>query len=175
MDLTKPWTIKENLKRWSSFIYDVAGKLSDYGFDYLELYNNIYSEDLKNVKLRAELISKFKISPKGVAYLINTQEEIKKYDIDIFTISRGMVNIMSGIKGIDVWANFTEDENGVIICEMRCNSKFNVNSVALKYSGGGHKQASGCTLSSYDDIKNVISDLEKTLEECWGLYGKRDN
>lgn len=27
VDLTKPWTIKENLKRWSNFIYDVASQL----------------------------------------------------------------------------------------------------------------------------------------------------
>jgi uncharacterized membrane protein len=51
-----------------------------------------------------------KISEKGVAYLFNSQEDIKKYNTDIFTISRGMVNVMAGIKGIDIWANFTEEE-----------------------------------------------------------------
>ena len=145
--------------------FEVAGKLIKYGFNYLDLYNNIYFEDLKIVKLRAELISKFVISPKGVAYLINTTEDIKKYDIDIFTVSRGMVNIMSGIRGIDVWANFTQDEDGQYIVELRCNSKYSVNGVATKFGGGGHKQASGCMIASYDDIKLVIAELEKLLEE----------
>lgn len=143
--------------------FEIAGKLINYGFDYLDLYNNIYTEELEFVKLRANLTTKFKTTEKGVAYLINTQEEVKQYNVDMFTISRGMVSIMSGIKGIDVWANFTEDVDGKIIVELRCNNKYNVNGIALKYGGGGHKQASGCTLSCYDDIKNVLADLEKLL------------
>lgn len=143
--------------------FEIAGKLINYGFDYLDLYNNIYTEELEFVKLRANLTTKFKTTEKGVAYLINTQEEVKQYNVDMFTISRGMVSIMSGIKGIDVWANFTEDVDGKIIVELRCNNKYNVNGIALKYGGGGHKQASGCTLSCYDDIKNVLADLEELL------------
>lgn len=143
--------------------FEIAGKLINYGFDYLDLYNNIYTEELEFVKLRANLTTKFKTTEKGVAYLINTQEEVKQYNVDMFTISRGMVSIMSGIKGIDVWANFTEDVDGKIIVELRCNNKYNVNGIALKYGGGGHKQASGCTLSCYDDIKNVLADLDKLL------------
>ena len=30
-----------------------------------------------------------------------------------------MVNVMSGIKGIDIWANFTEEENGKVIDRMK--------------------------------------------------------
>ncbi|MBQ7275821.1 MAG: bifunctional oligoribonuclease/PAP phosphatase NrnA [Bacilli bacterium] len=143
--------------------FEIAGKLINYGFDYLDLYNNIYTEELEFVKLRANLTTKFKTTEKGVAYLINTQEEVKQYNVDMFTISRGMVSIMSGIKGIDIWANFTEDVDGKIIVELRCNNKYNVNGIALKYGGGGHKQASGCTLSCNDDIKNVLADLDKLL------------
>ena len=106
----------------------------------------------------------FKTSEKGVAYLINTQEDVKKYNVDIFTISRGMVNVMSGIKGIDIWANFTEDENGKVIVEMR-STKYNINPVAVKYGGGGHKLASGATVENLDVVKNIINDLEQLLED----------
>lgn len=148
----------------TSKTYMLVAKLLDYGFDVNEIYNNIYVEDINTVKLRANLILNFKISPKGVAYLINTQEDIKKYHTDIFTISRGMVSIMSGIKGIDVWANFTEDVDGKILVELRCVSKYNINPIALKWGGGGHKQASGLTLKNRESIDKVIEDLEKLLE-----------
>ena len=36
---------------------------------------------------------------------------------DIFSVSRGMVGIMSDTKGVDIWVNFTETENGVL-CEV---------------------------------------------------------
>lgn len=148
----------------TSDTFIIASKLLKYNFDFNEIYNNLYIEDIDIVKLRANMVLSFKTSPKGVAYLINTQEDIKKYNTDLFTISRGMVNVMSGIKGIDVWANFTEDESGKIICEFR-STKYNVNQVAVKYGGGGHKFASGATIENSNIINNVITDLENLLEE----------
>ena len=143
----------------------LASHLVKYNFNVDEIYNNIYVEDYEIVKLRAKLSLKFKISEGGVAYLMNTQKEVNEYGVDIFTISRGMVGVMSGIRGIDVWANFTEDENGKVITELRCVSKYNINPIAVKWGGGGHKQASGTTLSSFDDAYLVIKDLEELIKE----------
>ena len=148
----------------SSDTFMIASKLLKYGFDFNDIYTNLYIEDLDIVKLRANMILKFKISNKGVAYLINTKEDVKKENVDIFTISRGMVNVMSGIRGIDVWVNFTEEEDGKVICEIR-STKYNVNQIAVKYGGGGHKFASGATLNSLKDIDNVINDLGDLTEE----------
>lgn len=148
----------------SSETFLMASKLLKYDFDLNEIYSNLYIEDLEVVKLRAQLVMAFKISEKGVAYLINTNEDVKKYNTDIFTISRGMVGIMGGIKGIDVWANFTEEESGKVIVELR-SCKYNVNQVAVKYGGGGHKLASGATVNSLSVVNNIIADLEALLEE----------
>lgn len=148
----------------TSDTFSIASKLLKYDFDMSDIYNNLYIEDLSIVKLRAILVSKFEISKKNVAYLKNTKQDIKNYNVDIFTISRGMVNIMSGIKDIDIWVNFTEDENGKVITEIR-SSKYNINQVAVKYGGGGHKLASGCTINSFDECDNVIKDLEDLVVE----------
>ncbi len=148
----------------SAKTFEIVSKLYEYGFDANTVYNKIYLEDIKVVKLRAQLTMNFKISSGGVAYLVNTQDDIKKYNTDIFTISRGMIGIMAGIKGIDIWANFTEDENNNVLVELR-SSKYNINSVAVKYGGGGHKQASGATVANFDICKDIITDLEKLMEE----------
>lgn len=71
---------------------------------------------------------------------------------------------MSGIRGIDVWANFTEDEDNKIIVELR-SSKYNVNQVAVKYGGGGHIKASGATVDSFEIVEEIIKDLESLIEE----------
>ena len=147
----------------TSDTFTIASKLLKYNFDFNDIYNNLYVEELEVVKLRAEMVSKFKISNKGVAYLVNTQEDIKKYHTDIFTISRGMVNVMAGIKGIDIWSNFTEEENGKVIVELR-SSKYNVNQIAVKYGGGGHKFASGATVDGLHIIDDIIKDLEDIME-----------
>ena len=120
----------------------------------------IYTEKLANVKLRAYLTTKFEITEDGVAYLINTKEEIAKYNVGIFDVSRGMVNIMGGIEEVKIWSNFSEDVSGDIYVELR-SSGLNVNQVATKFGGGGHLQASGCTLKNKDQIKEVIVELNK--------------
>lgn len=147
----------------TSDTFMIASKLLKYNFDFNEIYTKLYVDDLELVKLRAQMVLSFKISDKGVAYLINDKDAVKIYNTDIFTISRGMVNVMSGINGIDVWANFTEEESGKVICEFR-STKYNVNQIAVKYGGGGHKFASGATVSSLDIVKDVIKDLESLLE-----------
>ncbi len=141
-----------------------ASYLMSFGIDTEYIYNNLYVEKLENVKLKAKLITKFKVTEDGVAYLINKWSDVVKYNVGIFDISRGMVNIMSGIEGIDIWANFTENENGEVYCEFRSNGK-NVNKVATLFDGGGHLQASGCTIKSIKEIKKVIKELNLLAKE----------
>lgn len=151
----------------NSETYKIASELMKHNIDTEYIYNKIYVDKLANVKLKAKLIDKFVVLDSGVAYLINTKEEIKEYNVPIYDVSRGMVNIMAGIEEICIWANFSEDVNGDIYCEIRSNGK-NINIVATKYGGGGHLQASGTTVYSFDTVKEIINDLERVArgEEC---------
>ena len=143
--------------------FDICSKLFRFPIDVNNIYNNLYIEELEMVKLRASLISKFKVEGQ-IAYLINTKEDVESYGVSIFNISRGMVGIMGGIKGIDIWANFTEDSDGSVICELR-SSKYNINPVATMFGGGGHKLASGATLESLEKVSDVLAELRKVLEK----------
>lgn len=148
----------------NSHTFNIVSKLYEYNIDTEYIYNKIYTEKLANVKLRASLVSKFEITKYGVAYLINTKEDIEKYQIGIFDISRGMVNIMSGIEEIKIWVNFCEDVNNDIYVEIRSNG-LNINQVATKFGGGGHLQASGCTIKDRNQIWEVINELNTVVRE----------
>ena len=93
-----------------------------------------------------------------------TKEELEALNVDVFTVSRSMVNTMAGIKGIDIWANFTEDFDKGVIVELR-SSKYNINQIAVKYGGGGHPKASGATVESFAVVEEIIKDLEALIEE----------
>ncbi len=73
-----------------------------------------------------------------------------------------MVNVMSDIKGIDIWVNFTESGDKVI-CELR-SSKYNINPIAVKYGGGGHQKASGADVRDFDEAMKMLSDLKALTE-----------
>jgi bifunctional oligoribonuclease and PAP phosphatase NrnA len=139
----------------------LAARLSEYGFDLSEVYNQLYIDELHMVRLRAQFALNFKVTGDQIAYIKNTKEDIARYETDFFTISRGMVNTMAGIRGIDIWVNFTEDEvNNTVVAEIR-SGKYNINQVAVKYGGGGHKLASGATLSGFDEADRMLEDLSK--------------
>ena len=69
---------------------------------------------------------------------------------------------MAEIRGVDVWVNFTETEEGVL-CEIR-SSKYNINPIAVKYGGGGHKKASGATVASREEAMAMLADLDRLSE-----------
>lgn len=128
-----------------------------------DIYKGLYADDFKMIRLRASFVMKIQFTEANVAYIYTTNEELKSLGYDLFTISRGMVGTMSDIRGVDVWANFTESDDGVI-CEIRSN-KYNINPVAVKYGGGGHAKASGATLKNKDEAMMLLSDLDAIVKE----------
>lgn len=147
----------------SSKTHEVASYLMQTPFSTNDIYRNLYSDDFSFIRLRAQFVLKIQFTKKNVAYIYTTKEEVASYGVDTFSISRGMVNMMGEIRGVDIWVNFTETESG-ILCELR-SSKYNINPIAVKYGGGGHQKASGATLSSRDEAYAMLADLEALLEE----------
>ena len=70
---------------------------------------------------------------------------------------------MADIRGVDIWVNFTETDEGVL-CELR-SSRFNINPVAVKYGGGGHQKASGAKVPDFDTAMAMLADLDAIMEE----------
>lgn len=146
----------------SSQTFRMAAFLMERRFETGDIYRNLYADELFFIQLRAKITLKIQTTPHRVAYVYNTADEVAKYGTDTFTISRGMVNVMSEIRGIDTWVNFTETEGGVL-CEIRSN-KYNINPIAVKYGGGGHQKASGCTLKDQSEAMSLLADLNALSE-----------
>ena len=137
--------------------FRVAAFLIDKGFDTADIYRNLYSDELFFIQLRAKFVLRINVTPDRVGYIYTTKEEAAEYGADSFTLSRGLVNVMSEVKGIDSWVNFTETESGVL-CEIR-SSLYNINPIAVKYGGGGHQMASGATLKDREEAMSLLEDL----------------
>ena len=141
----------------SAQTFRVASLLMEQKFNTNDIYSNLYADELHFVQLRAKFVLKITLTDAPVSYIYTTLDEANSYGADTFTISRGMVNTMGDIKGIDIWVNFTETENGVL-CELRSN-KYNINPVAVKYGGGGHQKASGATVKDRAEAMAMLEDL----------------
>lgn len=136
-----------------------AAFLMEQGFRTDDIYRNLYADDFSFIQLRAKYVLKIQLTDCNVAYIYTTKEEAASYGADDFTLSRGMVNVMGEIRGIDIWVNFTETDEGVL-CEIR-SSLYNINPVAKKYGGGGHAKASGATLKDREEAMALLEDLKQ--------------
>lgn len=139
--------------------FGVAEKLLEFDIDLGKIYERLYQEDISIRRLRGHFMSSFKTTANGVAYMKNDEEFVKKSGIDAFTISRGMVNTMKDIKGIPIWANFTQDYNGIIV-DLR-SSGLPVNEIASVFGGGGHRRAAGAMLKSWDEVDKMLEALDE--------------
>lgn len=147
----------------SAKTFRMAAFLMEKDFRTEDIYRNLYADDLAYMQLRARFTLKINLTDRHVAYTYTTREEAATLGFDTFTISRGMVGVMSDIRGIDSWVGFTETEDGVL-CEIR-SAKYNINPIAKKYSGGGHAKASGATLRDREEAMRLLEDLCALSEE----------
>ena len=143
--------------------FRTAAFIMEQDFSTADIYQNLYSDDLAMVKLRARFVLKIQTTDAPVTYIYTTKEELGEYGVDTFTVSRGMVNTMGDLRGVHIWVNFTETEDGVL-AELR-SSRYNINPIAVKYGGGGHAKASGATLKSREEAMAMLEDLKNLTKE----------
>ena len=147
----------------TSQTFRLAAFLRERDFDTNEIFRNLYAETFESKKLKAQFLLKTQFTPNRVAYIYTTKAEVDEMNISTFTASRGMANIMSDIKGTDIWVNFTESDEGVL-CELRSAGP-NINPIAVKYGGGGHMKASGATVANRETAMQMLHDLDNLLGE----------
>lgn len=143
--------------------FRLAAYLMEAGFDTNEIFRNLYADTFESKARKAAFTLKTQFTPNGVAYIYTTREEVEELGMDTFAISRGMVNVMSDIRGSNIWVNFTETDQGVQ-CELR-SADPNINPVAVKYGGGGHAKASGATVPDRATAMAMLADLDAMMGE----------
>ena len=147
----------------SARTFRLAAFLREQDFSTEQLFRELYAETIESKQLRAQFVLKAQFTPRNVAYIYTTKEELSQLGLDTFTASRGMVNTMADLKGVEIWVNFTETDEG-ILCELR-SAGVNVNPIAVKYGGGGHAKACGATLPDHEAVSRMLKDLDELTGE----------
>lgn len=141
-----------------------ASELLKYNFDMIELYAHMYTQSKSMVRFKGYTLLNFEETSNGVGYIKLTDELLKELNIDENSAS-SQVNTLSNIEGIKIWAFFVEDKaNGDIRVNLR-SSGAAVNEIAKKYGGGGHVQAAGARVKTWDMINQMIQDLDQLAQQ----------
>lgn len=144
----------------------IVSRLYTLGIEPKSIFSILYQSEESFVKYQALLISKFKKTPHKVIYCFMDQPDYEQFGLTYDQVSKN-VNVLGNIIGCPIWVLFTRSPQGQIRVEFR-SSGLNVQQVATKYGGGGHRQAAGARLENQKDFSlamEVVNDLDKLAEQ----------
>lgn len=146
----------------SSETFMVAAKLLEYGVDIAKIDNLLSVESLDVLKFKGYVLSHFKLTKEGFAYIKVTKETVEKFGIS-YEDAANQVNVISSIPGYPVWALIIEYPAEI---RVRLRSRGpDVDKLANAYQGGGHAKASGCKLNDWNQLRQFVKDANKVVKE----------
>ena len=148
----------------SNTFSSVAMLLNDYNLNLSQLYEKLYLRPLCEVRLEGYISLNMKVTDQKLGYIIITDDDIIKFGVDSASAGN-MINNFNYIKEVLVWVTITEDKkNNQYRVSIRSRGP-EINKVAEKYNGGGHKMASGVKVKTLNDALNIVNDLNMELEK----------
>lgn len=140
-----------------------AGAMLEVGINTDRLYANLYIDDFDQLRFKAHVYNKMKITENGVAYIHVTSKMQERFALTAEKASAS-VSYMDSIRDSLIWIAFIDNSDGTI--RVRLRSRFvTINDIAEKYRGGGHACASGATLLKKSEIRKLLDDADKKLKE----------
>ncbi|MDO4618390.1 MAG: bifunctional oligoribonuclease/PAP phosphatase NrnA [Clostridia bacterium] len=144
-----------------------AAYLLDKGIDNAYISRMLFDSDAEEIiKVKGALMNKIETDFSGKLSMITvSDEEFKSYGVEEKDLS-DIVNIARGVAGCEVAVSIREMSDKIKI-SFRSNGKFEVDELAGKFGGGGHKMASGAAVFGKslaevkEEIINYVGELLK--------------
>ncbi len=152
----------------SSFTHLAASELLKHNLDVYGIYRHIHeSLDIHTVKALGAIIDTLKVAQKGKLAWLEVKNALIKKEPRLSEMTDDIIHFARAIKGVEVALLFKEIKaRSEVRVNLRSSGKVDVNKLAGKFGGGGHKMASGCTLkgSLKDVVNRVIGEAQRQVK-----------
>ena len=140
----------------------VSTYLKNYPFDLSDSYNKLYLRPLSEVRLEGYIELNMIVTDNKLGYIVISDQMINEFGVDSASAGN-MINNFNFIKGVLVWATITEDvKNSQYRVSIRSRGP-EINKVAERHNGGGHKYASGVRTETLEKALALMNDLDEEL------------
>lgn len=157
-----------------SFRYDctspethrIAGELMAFGVSPSDMYTRIYDViPMKDLKLFLEIANDVEFLSNGRIACVELHKSILSKFSDGFDVRDKVFGLLRSTKGVEVIVIFNEINARQTRVNFRSKGDFDVAALALKFNGGGHAKASGCTvdLKMQETRKKILRELTKGI------------
>ncbi|MBN1354799.1 bifunctional oligoribonuclease/PAP phosphatase NrnA [bacterium] len=155
--------------------FQTARELLSTGLDHAAIVTHLtQSRSLSDLKVLGLGLSNCRTRANGkIIYTIYRNEDFLGLNAeDRHAWSAGIFSHLISLKSALVSASFIESDRGKTFCEFRSKSGFDVSVIAARFGGGGHRSASGCSVSRpvSEFSEEVLNLLESEVRQY--LRGK---
>lgn len=144
-----PSTTEETLR--------LSARLVTFPFDRPALYRQLYKLPKNTIKLSGYILQNFVMDENGAATVYLGDTLLAEFDVNPRDAS-ALVSSIENVAGIKAWIMYIQ-EGPVIRARLRSKGPV-INELAKEYGGGGHPLASGATLHSEEEIKEMTEKLQ---------------
>lgn len=146
----------------------IAAELLKFGFDFSALIEETFFEKSyvqTQIMGRAILESVRFMDDRCIVSMVSRRMmdfyQVGTKDLD------GIVNQLQGVRGVDCAIFMYETGTLEYKVSMRSNGLVDVSRVAVKFGGGGHVRAAGCTMNGtyHDNINNLSHEIAAQLKQ----------
>ena len=142
----------------------VANMIEKYNIDIMKVYYNLYKRPLSEIKFFGYMASNIEVTENGFGYIKISKDIVNSYGVDPAN-GGNLINEFNNVRELLVWLTATEDEkNKVIRVSVRSRGPI-INKILEKHNGGGHALASGAKLKTFEEVDNLILDLDNLCKE----------
>ncbi|MDE7247729.1 MAG: bifunctional oligoribonuclease/PAP phosphatase NrnA [Lachnospiraceae bacterium] len=147
----------------------IASELLKFRFDFSALIEDTFFEKTyvqTQIMGRAVLESVRFMNNRCIVSMV-TRRMMEFYQVGPKDLD-GIVNQLQGVRGVDCAIFMYETGTLEYKVSMRSNGRVNVAQVAVKFGGGGHVRAAGCTMNGtyHDNINNISKEIEAQLKQA---------
>ncbi|MGB2599445.1 MAG: bifunctional oligoribonuclease/PAP phosphatase NrnA [Candidatus Omnitrophota bacterium] len=157
-----------NYDNTSARTHEVAGKLIASGISPKAMHGRIFEDkDLSQIRVLGRVLTTIEVEESGrLAHMCLTRDMCEKEGVrDVATDE--FINYPRSIKGVEVAVFFKERVNnpGAIDVSFRSSEEVDVDVIASRFGGGGHKRAAGCVVRGGIEKarENVLREVRKEL------------
>lgn len=143
----------------------IAAELLDTGIDLPYLNRCLFrTVPFHKLKLHALAVSKAQLFEHGrIGISCITREEIQQCGATSED-SEGIIDAIRDIDTVEIAALLRESDDGLIRVSLRGKSSADVSKIAVRFEGGGHRLAAGCTMKPpIEEAAAQILDCAKEL------------
>lgn len=140
----------------------VASLFKNTKLDITRVYDSLYLRPLRDYKIMSYIYNNVIITKNGFAYIKLSREWLEENKVDTQIIGK-IAHCLNYIEEIISWCIITEEKQELRI-SLRSRGPI-VNEIAQKYGGGGHKYISGVSLKEWEEVENIIKDLDNNCKE----------